>query len=394
MTPPEAPRDPPPADDRIVATYVLRGDLDDVRARARDLCVEQTVEVTESLCADPFIAGNVVASIEGIEPAGGDRWAVRVGFPTAVATDEIPQLFSMLFGNISLKSGLRLESVELPEAYARRFRGPALGVSGLRRRLGVPGRPLLASALKPVGRSPAELAAYAGAMARGGIDLIKDDHGITDQAWAPFDERVRRCADAVASANAATGGNTLYLPCVNAPADRVMDRCRHAAACGCGGVLVSPFVVGLDVMRRIAADTGLVVMSHPALAGAFLPREDHGIAAGVLFGTLMRLAGADLVVFPSWGGRFPVTRDDCAAIDRGLKAPLGGIAQAMPVPAGGLTLDRVSALRALFGDDVAFLIGSALYERSPDLAANARYFRSLVDAPDRPEKGETPGTKP
>lgn len=392
MTPGEAL--PPPEEARIVATYLLRGDLSDVRVRARDLCVEQTVEVSESLCADPFIAGSVVASIEGIEPAGGDSWAVRIGFPTAVATDEIPQLVSMLFGNISLKSGLRLESVDFPEAYARRFRGPALGVDGLRCRLGVSGRPLLASALKPVGRSPRELAAYAEAMARGGIDLVKDDHGITNQSFAPFDERVRRCADAVASANAATGGHTVYLPCVNAPAEQVIERCHVAAACGCGGVLVSPFVVGLDVMRRIAVETDLVVMSHPALAGAFLPRADHGIAAGVLFGTLMRLAGADLVVFPSWGGRFPVTRDDCASVDRRLKAPLGGMASAFPVPAGGMTLERVAALRGLFGDDVAFLIGSALYERSPDLVANVRHFRALVDAAESPEKGETPGTKP
>ena len=51
---------------------------------------------------------------------------------------------------------------------------------------------------------------------------------------------------------------------------------------------------------------------------------------------------------------------------------------AFPVPAGGLTLDRIGDLRAVFGEDVAFLIGSAVYERSPDLVANAAHFRFLA----------------
>jgi len=43
----------------------------------------------------------------------------------------------------------------------------------------------------------------------------------------------------------------------------------------------------------------------------------------------------------------------------------------------------VPELLGAFGRDVVFLIGSALYERSPDLSANAAYFLSLVEA--RPE---------
>ena len=100
----------------------------------------------------------------------------------------------------------------------------------------------------------------------------------------------------------------------------------------------------------------------------------------VLLGTLMRLAGADLVIFPTWGGRFPFSRETCVALDEKLKGGFHGFHRTMPVPAGGLTLERVSGQVDVFGMDVAFLIGSALYERSTDLVANAAFFRSLVES--------------
>ena len=33
--------------------------------------------------------------------------------------------------------------------------------------------------------------------AKGGIDLIKDDHGLANQNYAPYEERVRACCAAV-----------------------------------------------------------------------------------------------------------------------------------------------------------------------------------------------------
>ncbi|MBM4395024.1 MAG: ribulose 1,5-bisphosphate carboxylase large subunit [Deltaproteobacteria bacterium] len=363
----------------ILATYrIVAADRAEAEARAVDVCIEQTVEVTPALCADPVIADRTVARLEGLEPSAPGRWDARVRFPEAVLSAELPQVVNCLYGNVSMKPGVRLVGVALAPSFARLLAGPRHGIAGVRALLGVPHRPLLMSALKPVGRTVAELASYAHAMAAGGIDLVKDDHGIANQACSPFEARVEACAAAVARANAATGGRTLYCPTVTGPADEILRRAEHARDAGAGGLLVSPLVTGLDAMRAVAATTGLPVMAHPALAGAFFPHDDHGISPEVLLGTLMRMAGADLVVFPSWGGRFPFTRETCARLDAALKADLCGLAPALPVPAGGMTLDRVPAMLSVFGRDVVFLIGSALYERSPDLVANAAYFRSLV----------------
>ena len=98
--------------------------------------------------------------------------------------------------------------------------GPRFGRAGIRALLDVADRPLLGTALKPMGLSAADLADLAYQLALGGVDIIKEDHGLTDQPFAPFDERVPRCAEAVALANRQTGYRCLYVPNITAPAAR------------------------------------------------------------------------------------------------------------------------------------------------------------------------------
>jgi len=368
----------------LVVTYRLSGGVDDCQRRAFLLAIEQTAEVSPSLCRGTFFEQRVLGRVDSVRDAGGGACEAVVRFPADVVGTEFAQLFSVVFGNVSLWSGVRVESVRPTPGLAARLGGPRFGIEGVRARLGVPGRPLLMSAVKPLGRTPEELAAYAHDLALGGIDIVKDDHGITDQVFARYEARVEAVAAAVGRANRQTGRRCLYCPTVTGPADEVVDRARFARDAGAGAVLISPLVAGADFLRVVARDADLPVVAHPALAGAFFAHGDHGIALPALLGTLMRLAGADLVVFPGWGGRFPFTRQDCEAVDRALKEDIGGPRPALPVPAGGLSLEHVPGLREVFGRDVVFLIGSALYERSPDLVANAAYFRSLVESPDEP----------
>jgi len=363
--------------DGIIALYqVVADSREEAQRRAQDIAIEQTVEVTEALCERVF--DRTVASVEGIFEVGPSRWLVRISFPASVLSHEIPQVFSCLYGNISMKPGIRLLDISLCPDFARAFGGPRHGIEGVRRLVGAKDRPLLASAIKPIGLCVSELASFAHDLALGGIDIIKDDHGIANQAICPFEARVEACSEAVAKANAATGRKTLYCPTVTGPADQLIRRAERARDLGAGGLLLSPLVAGLDSMRAVSEATGLPVIAHPALSGVFFSSADHGIAPECLLGTIMRLAGADMVIFPGFGGRFPVGRDTCAKISQALRAELSFLAPAFPMPAGGMTLERLSELLDVFGKDVVFLIGSALYERSPDLVANARYFRSLV----------------
>ncbi len=364
---------------RFGVTYTIAAtDAREAEARARGICVEQTVEFPEDLLPDGPIRDQVVGQIEALDPQPGGAYRAHISYAVETVGADLPQLLNVLFGNTSLKAGVRVEALHLLGGEFS-LPGPRFGLDGLRQLTAAHRRPLLCTALKPMGLSPDELASMARAYTLGGVDMIKDDHGLADQPFCPFDERVARCAEAVAQANRETGGHTLYIPNLSGPADTLMARAELARAAGAGGVMLAPGLVGWDALRVIASDAGpdLPVLAHPALLGSHVISAGQGIAPRVLFGQLMRLCGADAVIFPHHGGRFPVTEADCRALVRGATDPMGNLRPVAPVPAGGIHLDRLPDLRRFYGDDVVFLIGGDLH-RGDDLVASCKRFRDLL----------------
>lgn len=347
----------------------------EARRFARDLTIEQTVEIPEG-CYSEAIEEAVVSRIESLEGLGEDRWRLVASVAPEIVGGEVGQLLNILFGNVSLFQGLRLTAVEWPTEVLAHLPGPTFGIEGLRELCGVPRRPLLCTAIKPVGKTVEELAADCGAFARGGADLIKDDHSLADQATAPFAERVARCQEAVAKANAETGGNTFYLP--NLPGDpaRLVERLAWVRQVGCAGVMVSPLLFGVEATAHLARGRDLVILGHPTFSGAFFD-ADHGIARDVLFGEIYRLLGCDGVIYVNVGGRFAWTLDQCQAVNEALRRPLGSIRSAFPVPAGGVQAGEVGRHLERYGSETMILIGGSLYQQGDLAAATARLREDL-----------------
>jgi S-methyl-5-thioribulose 1-phosphate isomerase len=283
----------------------------------------------------------------------------------------------VLWGNSALLPGIRLADFTLPDSLLDVMPGPQFGIQGLREMFDAPSRPLLATALKPMGLSAERLAAFAHDLALGGMDMIKDDHSLANQPFAPFVERVQRCAEAVAEANSKSGYNSVYMPSVNAPYDQLEARVEAAMDAGAGALLVLPGITSFDQMRYLATRVDVPIMGHPAFLGSYSASPTGGVAHGKLYGTMMRLAGADLSVYPNYGGRFSFTRAECRDVATALKEPLGDINPAFPSPGGGMTLARVDEIVEFYGNDVALLIGGDLY-RGDDMVATAAGFRAAV----------------
>jgi S-methyl-5-thioribulose 1-phosphate isomerase len=351
---------------RLRVTYHLACPSRLVAAKARDIAFEQTVELAED-AVSPEIAARVAGRVESVESLGRGRSRAVISFDPVAVCGDLPQLLNLLFGNISLKTGILIAGLEWPDELLRALRGPRLGIAGLRELTGVLGRPLVCTALKPLGLSAVQFAELAYGFARAGIDLIKDDHSLADQAPAPFRERVERCQEAVARANVETGGGALYFPNVTSVPSLISERAGVARRAGCRGVVVNALPAGLGAVGAIAA-TGLGIMSHPSLAGAFF-HPDHGIAPEVLLGDLFRVAGSDAVIYPNVGGRFTFSEATCAAINARLRGPLGPLVPSFPVPAGGIDAARVSYWIERYGADTIFLIGGSLYAKPDPIAA-------------------------
>jgi ribulose-bisphosphate carboxylase large chain len=218
------------------------------------------------------------------------------------------------------------------------------------------------------------------ACALGGMDLIKDDHGICDQPFCRFEERVTLCAQAVARANQQTGLSCLYLPNVTAPAHQVLARAVFARETGAGGLLMSPALTGFDAMRMVADDdrVGLPILSHPTASGHYVTHPEHGFSHYVYYGQMQRLAGADASIYINQGGRFRVSAEDCIEARDGCRDVMGHVRPIMPLPGGGMTRERIADLKAMYGTEVIFLVGGGLHKMGPDLAENVRELIKAV----------------
>ncbi len=370
--------------ERFQVTYRVTALPENIERVATDLCFEETVEFPADILPDSVDCG-VVGTVESTQAVDVNHWEVTISYADEVTGGELPQMLNVVFGNISLWPGVRVERLSLSRRLADAFGGPRFGEPGLRHRLGVGDRPLLATAIKPMGRSARDLAHIAGQCAEGGIDLIKDDHGLANQPFAPWRDRIVRCADAVAQANARTGHRSLYLPNITGPWAMIQERAAAAKAAGAGGLLIAPGLVSFDAMRYLARDPALdlPIMAHPTFLGSYVLHPDQGFSHYALFGQLMRVAGADAVIYPNYGGRFAFTRDKCLEIVQGLTDPWQGLLSSLPTPGGGMRIARVSEMVETYGHSVILLIGGDLFRGPDSLVSTSRRFLDQVEKASR-----------
>ncbi len=362
---------------RIDVVYRLRVEPEQAAHRARLLAVEQSIEMPPEAVGDRRVLDEVLASVERVEPQADGSSLAHLRFASETVCEDAGQLMNVLFGNCSLQPEVELVDLDLPAALARSFGGPNLGVEGLRRLTGVQGRPLTCTALKPVGATVEQMAGLARTFARAGIDVIKDDHGWANQRSAPFAQRVAACQHEVNAANARSGRRTLYAPSLFGTQSQMRRQVELARGHGVAAFLLAPMVCGVATLCALKREHPEVAfIAHPALGGV------ARIAPPALLGKLFRLFGADAVIFPNHGGRFTYPADVCQAIARHNRAAWHGLRATLPVPAGGMSVERVPELKREYGADSMLLIGGSLLIARERLAERSLAFVEAVAAAD------------
>ena len=358
---------------RLQAVYQVRCEARAIEERALAIAVEQSVEMPLSAVTDDFVRSEIVGRVESIAEIAQRRFEVRISLAAATVGHDPGQLLNMLFGNTSLHDDVTLADVAFPPALVAAFGGPRHGLEALRRRVGAPVRALTCSPLKPQGLPPPKLAELAARFARAGIDYIKDDHGLADQAYSPFAERLAAVTAALRAAERPDGGTARYAPSLSGDLDAMRAQLAAARDAGVDTVLIAPMIVGLSNFYRLVQEHPAVAfIAHPSMAGA------ARIAPAFLLGRLFRLLGADAVVFPNYGGRFGYSPDTCRALAQAALDRRDGLRPCVPVPAGGMSTDRVREMLDFYGPDVMLLIGGALLEAREGLAEAAAAFVASV----------------
>ena len=359
---------------RIDVVYRLRVAPEQAAHRARLLAVEQSIEMPPEAVGEARVLDEVLARVERVEPQADGSSLARLQIACETVCEDAGQLMNMLFGNCSLQPDVELLDIEVPAPLAHAFGGPNLGIEGLRRLTGATARPLTCTALKPVGSTVDRLAALCRTFAQAGIDVIKDDHGWANQRSAPFAERVAACQRVVQESNEASARRTLYAPSLFGTQGQMQRQIELARGLGVTAFLIAPLVCGVatfNALKREHRDVAFI--AHPAFGGS-------RVAPALLLGRLLRLFGADAAIFPNHGGRFTYDAASCAAIAHNCRAPWHGLRPSLPVPAGGMSVERVPELKREYGDDSMLLIGGSLLIAGERLAERSRAFVEAVAA--------------
>ncbi|MBS0638407.1 MAG: ribulose 1,5-bisphosphate carboxylase [Proteobacteria bacterium] len=359
---------------RFNVTYLVRSDAASIDARAQGIAIEQSVEMPLEAITDEAVLGDIVGQVEDIRDLGAGRFAVRIALAVATIGQDAGQFLNMLFGNTSLHEDVILYDVDVPESLRDVFGGPRHGIVELRRKLHLHERAFAGSALKPQGMAPADLGLLAERMTRGGLDFIKDDHGLADQHYSPFAERIRSVMAGIARGVRSTGHPTRYIPSLTGNLDQLRAQASLARDEGIDCVMLAPMVAGCPALQAMVKEfADLVFFAHPSLGGL-------RIAPDLLIGKLFRLFGADAVIFPNYGGRFGYSQATCRSLADNARHGAHAVRPALPVPAGGMTLTRTAEILDFYGPDTMLLIGGNLLLAREHVAAEAEKFvRAVAD---------------
>ncbi|GGA26064.1 RuBisCO large subunit C-terminal-like domain-containing protein [Neptunicoccus cionae] len=374
--------------DRFTVTYrIVAEDDADAMARAEAIALEDTVEIPRDVVPTGYVEDTVLGRVEAVTACGNGVWVGRIGYHMDAVGRELPQLLNVILGNASILRGVKAIDLKANGALAERFPGARFGATGLRELTGRKSGGYVCPVIKPQGSSSETLARLCYLTAVAGADIVKEDHGLSNQDAAPFKERVKACAAAVQQANRerADQGDTsraLYFASIGGHGDQVRDLAYYAKDAGATGILLIPGLFGFDAMNRLAqdADFGLPIMAHPSHLGPYVLSPDHGYSHGMLFGQLMRMAGADISVFPNYGGRFGFSKDECSSIVDACRAENGAGPAILPSPGGGMSLDRLGDMMSHYGEDCVYLLGGSLLRYGDDIGDAIREMRTALSA--------------
>ncbi len=380
----------------VIATYYLEtGRGADIVKKISAIAVEQTtgtwVPVPEET---PEMREKHVAKVVGIYEVPGHEFEVpgnlearqfifQLAYPAVNFGPQIPMLLSTVIGNISMSGKLKLLDLKFPKSFLKSFKGPKFGTQGIRELLGIPERPLLNNMIKPcTGYTPEVGARLFSQAIRGGVDIVKDDELIADPPFCPMVERVKLYMAEARRYYEETGNKVLYTVNITDRADKVKENAKRALDAGANALMINYLTAGITALQSLAEDPeiNVPILAHLDFAGTMYESPYSGLSSYLILGKLARLAGADIVVYPSPFGKFPFLRERYLQIGHHLLGKWLHFKPTFPMPGGGVMPAVVPAIIRDLGKDCILGAGGAIHGHPMGPVAGGKAMRQAIDA--------------
>ena len=362
----------------------VHGETDDLRARAR--AIVESVEKLE-VAETPALPNTWLERQRNTGP--WRRARVTLSFPTANIGANLPTLAATVAGNLydlGEVTGLRLESLRIPQAYRAQFDLPRHGIAGTRRLTGVADGPLVGSIIKPnVGLSAEETGELVGTLCAAGLDFIKDDEICADPAHAPLAQRIPAVMDRVRRHQDRTGKHVMVAFNITDETDAMRRHADLVEREGGSCIMVSLNWCGYSAVQTLRRHSGLVLHGHRNGFGALSRHPLLGIGFDA-YQALWRLAGVDHMHVHGLNGKF--AQPDAEVIDgaRACLAPLAADAPdrgdaVMPAFSSGQWAGTVPVTWEAVGTaDLLFMSGGGIMAHPDGPAAGVLSIRQAWDA--------------
>jgi len=325
---------------------------------------------------------------------------LKVAYPRDLWEDgNFCQLKSGIAGNIFGMKGvenLRLIDVSFPESYIKHFKGPILGMEGIRKRWKVFDRPLTGAVPKPkIGFSAKEHADIAFETWMGGFDFTKDDENLTSTKFNRFEKRVEHMAKLRDRAEQESGNKKGAFINITADVEEMKRRAKLLHDNGFSYAMMDVVIVGtagLATMRDYLGDLGMTTHAHRAMHAAFDRNPKHGITMQFV-AKEMRLLGLNQLHSGTAVGKLVGTKDEVLSIANVLRKKKteakqhllldqdwGDIKSAFPVSSGGLHPGLVPDVMDIYGIEMVLLVSGGIHGHPKGTRAGARATMQAIEA--------------
>ena len=329
-----------------------------------------------------------------------DNHFVKVAYPLDLWEEgNAVQLMSGIAGNIfGMKAlrNLRLLDASLPPGYLRGFKGPHFGMDGIRKMMGVNGRPLTGAVPKPkIGFSAKEHAEVGYETWMGGFDFVKDDENLTSTSFNRFEDRVKYMTKLRDKAEKETGEKKSAFLNISADVETMKKRADLLVEYGWNYAMIDVVVAGnasVMTMRDYCSDLGLAIHAHRAMHAAFDRNKKHGVSMYFL-AKLMRLIGVSQIHTGTAVGKLTGTKTESILLadllrkkkisevpHQCLKQEWGTIKTAFPVSSGGLHPGLVPDVLDIYGKDLVLLVSGGIHGHPKGTRAGARATMQAIEA--------------
>lgn len=324
---------------------------------------------------------------------------IKIAYPLELfEPGNMPQIMSSVAGNIfgmNVVKNLKLEDIHFPKKLVSSFKGPAFGIKGIRKLLGVKYRPLVGTIVKPkVGLNEVEHAKVAHDAWFGGCDIVKDDENLSSMSFNNFRKRVDLTLKQLDHVERETGEKKVYMPNVSAETKEMIRRAEYVKKASGTYVMVDIITVGWSALQTLRNENlGLVIHAHRAGHAAFT-RSNTGISMTAI-AKIARIIGVDqLHVGTAHVGKMHGKVREIQEIEDEIENRLivedrkehlleqdwYGVKPVFAVASGGLHPGSVRKLIERMGMNIVMQFGGGIHGHRMGTVAGSKAVRQALDA--------------